>query len=180
MQRLELKVGNPTVAIKLHNEVLGVPGQWLLIMPDETVQVLDDAEVKAAYRIHSEPSPVPSPPKKPAAQRASRTKSPSYHVTLAGKDIRLGGQLGRVLVALAKRTNGTGSGRRSSDLRAAMDVDDCSQITARLSDARNRGLVAAARSAEQYDRSFEWSLTDDGREIVRQIEAQHDPFGSRF
>lgn len=169
--RLVPRAVAPKLAIRLRKEIIAEKGDWLLIMPDDSIETMPHTVVQHLYSIND------TSPTKPAGGRSHvvRVAPKSLIATINGKRVMVGAQLVRVLAAAAQHK----SHFISSDIdTSGMSPADADQISGRLTDASRLGLVIRTdRIGGGPGKS--WSLTNEGREIVRQLGEQAQNFITR-
>jgi hypothetical protein len=163
--KLVPKVTKPTTAIRLKKALTANAGDWLIIKDDESVEVVSDAVIRQVFTIERKAE-------SRIINRPSGITNSSYRLSIHGKDIKISGQLGRVLVAFSEADMSHGA--FVSQIRKYLNEKDAGSLTARLVDGEKLGFVTAAR--EERDpankHSFLWKLTNNGREVARKIKEQ--------
>jgi hypothetical protein len=160
MVRLTPKMVAPTVAIKLRDEVIAEIGDWLLIMPDDQVVVMNDADVRAVYTQIKETHA-------PAGKKSKYTRvvgvSPrSFAAIINGKPVRVGAQTIRTLSALNELPFARGT---TSQVANRLTHPDDAQVSARMLDAIRFECV----QLDKFNRPFIYQLTPAGAEVVHQF-----------
>lgn len=166
--KLTPKITRPVHAVRLTHEVIADKGQWILFMDDDSVKVMDDAEVKAAFHIDGSTT---STTKTTPSGRKPRTQYTRGSITVAIGDteVSVGGQLARVLVAADRVTRMPNvTNFTSSSLTQYLNGHDVEQIAARLHDAHMKKYVIKVAHDGVMNRST-WALSNEGRALARAL-----------
>ena len=163
--KLVPKVTKPTTAIRLKKALTANAGDWLIIKDDESVEVISDAIIRQVFTVeHKKETRY--------VNRPIGVTNSNYRLNIHGKDVKVSGQLGRVLVGFAEADMGHGS--YVTQIKKYLSDKDANSVTARLHDATNLGFVTADRAEKDpaNNHSFLWKLTNNGREVARKIKEQ--------
>lgn len=167
--KLTPKVTKQVNAIRLKKQLVASAGDWLIIGEDDSIEVVTDLYVKQMFNVNRGEKPARQSP-----ENFSRIARESYRLTVGGKELKVGSQLGRVLVGFFEADMGHGA--FSSQIKRHLNELDGQSMTARLSDATKYGFVEAVKSERDPEAptGFLWKLTNNGREIARQIKKQQE------
>jgi hypothetical protein len=163
--KLVPKVTKPTTAIRLKKALTANAGDWLIIKDDESVEVVSDAVIRQVFTVeHKKETRY--------VNRPIGVTNSSYRLNIHGKDMKISGQLGRVLVAFSEADMSHGA--FVSQIRKYLNEKDAGSLAARLGDGEKLGFVTAVREERDPENktSFLWKLTNNGREVARKIKEQ--------
>jgi hypothetical protein len=164
MPKLLPRITAPVYAIKLKKDLLAERGHWLLVMEDESLMIMTDLEVKSAFRFEAPAaSATPAAAAKPPRPYNLQTTKKRLSVEISGKTLNIGSQMVRVLDGLQRYNDAAGRPTGSIGLKPYLFEPDFQQATARLSEAKVLGLVTISGNITPY----QWSITNNGREVVR-------------
>lgn len=131
-------------------------GEWLVVHEDDRIEVLTSEEMRRNYTME-QIAP------KPSSQKWGAQRGGSY--SLNGH--RATAQQIRTMTAMTEVEMETGqASMTSADIKRLVIKRDANQVSARLTELVNRGLVTKARRGD--DRNV-WSLTEAGREIEKKL-----------
>lgn len=165
MPRMTPRATQEVQAIKLRKDLLGEKGHWLIIHPDETLEVLTEAEVHNRYRASTTPTATttPQPTQRYHKPRPIGPRPPSTPITIHGKSLSVSPQIAQLLSVLAA-TN-----RQTKTAEIAPYLPDIKNLAAALSYAAKLGFVTRHDTDQGVGTPKLWELSNNGREIVRQI-----------
>lgn len=187
MPRLIPRITQPSLAIKLKKDLIVERGFWLLIFDDESILSMSDSEVRAAFKfapteqpgLPAQPGLAAQPGPAPALHRRSVGVRPkSLTCELYGKTIRMGAQGVRILCALvsAEAAYGSNKSYTSLQLKSFLNPIDSEQIAGRLTELTTLGFAERHKHSGQ---GFLWSITNNGREIVKLLGTEAQKWATR-
>lgn len=189
------KLRTPVTAIRVTEDLLIKAGNWLIIFPGDVLGQMSDDEVKANFIIPDDDPPMVVPrepprrsfakaPSGPLMQRAREASAQTYgkrvvKTAMHGfqfNGVSLGAQMIRVLDVLFTAAGRTVAPLTTTTLRNRAHENDRNQVSTRLGEAEEKGLVTTSFTADGVK---EYTLTPRGLDVVDRFGEAARPYAVR-
>ena len=178
------KIRTPVTAIQAKDDISIKRGDWLLILPGDTIEQMTDEEVRLNFVVPEEVDVTPrEPPRRlrpnrqpdtPLMRRAreASARATGQRVTRAEPHafnidgVTVGAQTVRVVEALYAAAQGRPMPMIMRDVAPFLHFNDVPQASARLGDAKKRGLLI---QGERDGGTKEYTVTELGVRVVEKF-----------